>query len=384
MEFKTLNDLYAKYPWKTLAKFKPLANRYGFTDEQEIKRFLKDQAGHDVYRPQGNQFLPIFSKSTGAYQFDTLIQSRRGGAKPWLIFINVNTRKGYGYEMENKNAASVKIALHKFLHDCPDCKVLTSDQDPAYLSSDVIQFMRDHRIDYRTTETNNHNVLGIINRFMRTLRDLNGSRDFENTNMLDLIREYNDSPHRGINYKAPNEMTKEDVQRYVEKKEKVFNENLDDLAEGQRVRIILDKNKIGKKRSNLSKEAYEITGRKGNQFIVKAKDETVDTFPRYRLVKCDNRYQLADTIKTGVRENIDSHVVERITGYSTKNKKYKVKWEGIETPGEADVKSMRLGRPTEPSAMEKQYWARRQPRTIPKPIRQFLQAQLSQPPASKK
>lgn len=367
MEFRSLDELFEKYPWRTYLKFKPLANRYGFTDETAIKEFLKTKAGHDTYKPQGNRFLPIYSKSTGAYQFDTLIQSH---GKPWLIFINVNTRRAYGYKMENKGAGSVLLALQKFISDCPDVKVMTSDQDAAYLSDAVINFMRQHNIDYRTTETNNHNVLGIINRFMRTLRDLNGTRDFDDVNMNDLIREYNASPHRGINYKTPNEMTAKDEHSYAQKKEQQFKENMNDLQEGARVRIVLEKKRIGKNRTNLSKEAYEVTGRKGNQFIIQAKDGTIDTYPLYRLVKCDNRYKLAETIRTGVKQNIIAAVVEDIIGYNKKKNQYKVKWEGSLKPSYTDAKSMRIGRPTHLSTMERQYWARQ--KQLPQKIKRYL------------
>ena len=77
MSHPTLASLFAKYPWRTYAKFQPLAARYGFTDKKEIKAFLQQQAGHDKYKPQGSRQLPIYSKSSGAYQFDTLVQARR-------------------------------------------------------------------------------------------------------------------------------------------------------------------------------------------------------------------------------------------------------------------------------------------------------------------
>ena len=389
VQYPTLASLFAKYPWRTYAKFQPLAARYGFTNNKEIKEFLQQQAGHDKYKPQGSRQLPIYSKSSGAYQFDTLVQARRykDGVEYdyWLVFINVNTRKAYCYPMPDKSARSVLPALQKFKADCPDVRILTSDQDGAYLTKNVLDYLRQQNIDYRTTLNNNHNVLGIINRFIRTLRDLNGKKEFTNDELQDLVAEYNNSPHRGLKfdveengkfryeYKTPNEMTKEDEAVYAAVKEQQFNDRREFYREGDRVRIVLEKNRLGKNRTNLSKEAYEVTGRHGNQWVIRAEDNSVDTYPGYRLVKCDARYQLAKTIKTGTRKTATEAVVEKIVSYNPKNDKYRVKWEGLKTPSKPiPSKDLRTGRPLHVSNIERQYWAREPKNKLPEEIRSKL------------
>ena len=168
-KYNSLQELFNDFPWKTPGKFIPLAKRFGFTNQSEIKAFLKDKAPHDekVVEPV---FLPIFSKSKDSYQFDTMFLN---GTKPYLVFININTRKAWIYKMKNKGANAVKLALEEFFADVKNVKSLTSDQDSAYLSDVVITYLKSKNVGYRTTEDNNHNVLGIINRFIRTLRDLN-------------------------------------------------------------------------------------------------------------------------------------------------------------------------------------------------------------------
>lgn len=79
--------------------------------------------------------------------------------------------------------------------------------------------MKTKNIVYTTTEDNNHNVLGIINRFMRTIRDMVGENRFINEKEMDsLIDSYNNSPHRSLDYKIPNEMTEKDEKEYVKTK----------------------------------------------------------------------------------------------------------------------------------------------------------------------
>ena len=112
--------------------------------------------------------------------------------------------------MMNKGSTEVLRALEKFVRAARGVKFLTSDQDNAYLSDRVLSFLREHKIGYTTTEDNNHNVLEIINRFIRTLRDLNSGEEFTEPRMKELINEYNRSPHWSLKGKSPNEITDED------------------------------------------------------------------------------------------------------------------------------------------------------------------------------
>lgn len=100
---------------------------------------------------------------------DTYISSRASGQPNYLMFINVNTRKAYAYEMSGKGSKEVLRSLNEFLRAEPECKAIISDEDAAYLTNSVISFMREHEIIYTMTTDNDHNNLDIINRFMRTV-----------------------------------------------------------------------------------------------------------------------------------------------------------------------------------------------------------------------
>ena len=92
-----------------------MAKRYGFSEE-EAREFLKESAPRDARIPKP-RFTPIFSTTGKSYQFDTLIQRK---LRPFLVFINVNTRKAYAYQMANKGSAEVLRALEKFTRDVGD------------------------------------------------------------------------------------------------------------------------------------------------------------------------------------------------------------------------------------------------------------------------
>ena len=343
IRFKTIDQVYDKYPTNTLTKFAKIANKYGFTDD-EAKEFLNSKVIHDQRKPQP-KYMHIYSKVPHAYQMDTFFQSRR---VCYLMLININTRKAYAYEMAGKGAKEVLRSLNEFIKVEPECKAITSDQDTAYLSKSVLDFMREHDIIYTTTLDEDHNKLSIINRFMRTIRDMK-SRE-PNTDILSLVDSYNDMPHRSLDYKSPNEITEEDELAYIDKMKDQVNPYK--FKPGESVRIILDENPFVKKRTNLSKESYIVDSKDGNQFIIRSSDGSVDTMPGYRLVKSAKNVPLATTIKNGKRG-----IVKDIKSYNEKKDTYSVVYEYPK--GKKDTiksKNMREGHPTKLSTLERQYW----------------------------
>ena len=140
--------------------------------------------------------------------------------------------------------------------------------------------------------------------------------------------------------------------------------NIKAYKEGDHVRILLDKNPIGKRRSNASKESYIVDGRDRNQIIVRSRDGSIDTLPPYRLIKADKRYKLAETLR-----NKQRGVVDKILGYSEKNDKYNVLYdEG--TKDTIPSRNLRESEPNKLSSMEIDYWSK-QPK-LPHNIRRWL------------
>jgi hypothetical protein len=72
--------------------------------------------------------------------------------------------------MKNKSAAEVLKAFQAHLNKVRPITRLTSDEDAAYLSKEVQDFMLSNHINLFTTEENNHHILGIINRFIKNFR----------------------------------------------------------------------------------------------------------------------------------------------------------------------------------------------------------------------
>ena len=342
-----MKSLFKKYPFKSPKKFIPLAIEHGFT-KSDATKFL-NKLSHDIkFTRQIDTMLPIYSEHPGGFQFDTLIQTSKAKPRYFLVFININSRVIHTYPMEFKNSESVLNALKQFLNDVPDVHSLTSDQDKAYLSNSITNLLLEHQIDHQTTLKNDHNRLGIINRVIKTLRDINHERDFTLKSMKHAVNAYNNSIHSSIGMK-PNSFSETNESSYVNKMKTITDDRKAKyiLKPGQRVRIMTEQ-QFGKKRLNLTPESYIIDSFYHNKYIVKAKDNSVSEYPRYRLFPVTNS-KIAKSLNT------NRGIISKITNY--KNNHYDVVYQGGETD-RIPLSYLREGRPTRLSPAEMQYWSK--------------------------
>ena len=384
----SLEEIFLKTPYRSGTAFINNAKKEGYT-YSEAKRFLDTKVIHDQHAPKEKQFIPIVSKTPGGYQMDTFINQKQANGVNYLILINVNTRKAFAYMMRGKGAQQVKAALNQFIKDEPNCTSILSDQDAAYLSNEVLDWMKKHNIKYETTTDDNHNNLGIINRFMRTIRDLavnkglldetiwnhfdektkdfvaddwKPTRTIDPKEMKELVAAYNEHPHR-ITKMAPNDMNKEDEKEYI--KYKKDENNPYEFKQGDKVRIVTDKNPMKKTRRQVSNFAYTIDSKAGNLFNVIAEDKSVNAYPGYKLVKVKGPVVMAKSLKDDKRG-----IVKTINGYNEKTDQYDVTFENNDREWRPS-KDLREGNPTSLSRMERIYWLKHKDKIPPK-IRKYI------------
>ena len=344
-------------------------------DKNEAKQFLKQDVVHDQRKPVA-KFIPIVSKEPGGFQMDTFINEKKAGGLNFLMFININTRKARAYPMYGKGTEQVLKALDEFIMDEPTCRTIESDEDPSYLTVRVLDWMNDHEIRFITTTDDNHNNLGIINRFMRTIRDMAAKRgmmdmDFWNKlnkngtvsdknykqihhiseeGMQELIESYNGAFHRSIG-KAPNDFSLQDELDYIESKK--MSTNPYKFKPGDKVRIVMKKDPLGKNRFTVSPNAYTIESKEGNQFNVMAEDKSIGAYPGYRIVKAKGKVPYAKTLKSGKRG-----AVEEILNYKEKTNKYYVRYTGGVEEW-IPPSHLREGAPARVSRIEREYWVKK-------------------------
>jgi hypothetical protein len=281
--------------------------------------------------------------------------------RAYLAFININTRKAYVYEMGDKSTAQVIEALKKFLSAVKNVKILQSDQDSAYLSKEFLDIIRNKHIGYTTTTDNDHHLLGIVNRFIHTIRDVNRDEDIPN-----IVKVYNDTPHRALpkasiqpdkgstGYFTPNEINPKLEQAYIQWKEAITKETKQNrviIPVGARVRVRFPTKALEKKRSNFSSQSYIINRKIGNQYQIKAEDGSTDIVPWFSVlpVKAGAKSVSAPTIKNAKRKN-----VKEILEYNATDNSYRVIYEDNITEN-IPTKNLREGRPAIPTDLEKAF-----------------------------
>ena len=307
------------------------------------------------------------------YQMDTLEQSDNAKEDAqnydvmppyYLVLININSRKGFAYPMNTKSAPDVAAAITNFLKDVPITHLYT-DADRAYTGVEVQTLLNQYKVQHHTTTNDNKHALGIVNRFIKTIRDWNGAerRDIDLGDMLQLLDEYNDTVHSATKCK-PNDWTKAKNDAYVEQKhrEMIAKQGGDDIHIGDMVRIPRNYSMFAKRRIQYEPDLYKVEGIDGNRFQV-LKNGKLVTFSRFQLRKPFGGERQHQT-------GPDGDAIAKILEYDAETREYLVECEdGSQTTVTARSlrdKSNRL------SLLERKFWHSKPGTKIPNAIKKLL------------
>ena len=210
--------------------------------------------------------------------------------------------------------------LNKFINDNfgkPIVK-LTSDGESAFDSKKFKDYCMSKNINIRIIYDRAHSSLGLIDRFIRTLRDLHQPirkgepeqrsiymDNFTEQEMKTLINEYNNTFHKTIGC-SPKEMyDNPELERewiYKQEKFKRIQRNIEDfdIPIGSYVRYRMNKDDLagGKRRSQFSLEKYRVIKRIGNRYILQPwNTETggLISKSRFELILADDNYPYGKT-----------------------------------------------------------------------------------------
>lgn len=377
-----VNNIVDKLHFRSFNKiWEYLSNEYEDITRKQAKRVF-DQRLKDITKTEKKHkkyFNPVFSTHTNAYLMDLLENQRGFAPKYWYIFININTRYAYAYPIERKTEKEILDVLKSFVEN-NNVNSLTGDDESAFSSKNTVEYLTNKKISLRIIQEQQHGALSIIDRFIRTLRDMNiptektkkQSGDEKYTNftekrMRKLMNIYNNTYHNIIQMK-PSQM-KDDIDletKYIRhcltRRYKAITQPGYQLAENEYVRYVLEHKKTDKKRYKVSRECYIISGKEGNLYILSAKDGTTRLFPRWRLISLGitkpNNIKVADTFP-----GISKGVVSKILRYGKDRNHYVVLFE---VPGEEEVedeipKSYLRGKfPTKKSQLEIEFEKKKQ------------------------
>jgi hypothetical protein len=109
--------------------------------------------------------------------------------------------------MNNKSSSSVLSSLKSIFNQLKqNIKSLESDEDPSFKSKEFLSYLSKKDIDYYIVTESQHQTLGIIDRFIQTLRDYClKNQPLDHYKILTFVNKYNHSIHSSI-LTSPNEM----------------------------------------------------------------------------------------------------------------------------------------------------------------------------------
>ena len=310
-----MDQLIDESHFKSFNKLYPLIHRhFPNMSKSEIKEAIRKRI-HDRHlkmthkRPYMNR---IFDPLIGCYFHDLLQQTAdrpQGYPQYFHIFIESNSRYAFAYPVEHKTKETAIDTLNKFINDNQGKPIikLTSDGEGAFKSNEFMNYCGTKGIAVKIINDKAHSSLGIINRFIRTLRDMNQPQNnapgyqydtywanFSRDEMPRLINVYNHTFHKTIGC-SPYEMyMNEALERewiYKQQRFKTIQKNIEDFNIDIQsfVRIRLNDVDLGgrKRRGQFSREKYLVVDKVGNRYVLQGNGGNRITKSRFEIIPAE-------------------------------------------------------------------------------------------------
>lgn len=258
-----MDELYKKFNFPAASKFYKILKDEGYNISlNQVKEFLANQSVdqiHKVVNKNRNKFKYITANFPNEiFQIDLLDYtkySRTNKGYKWiLICVDVFTRKAYAVAMKDKTAKITEEAFKQIIkEDKP--KVIFHDMGSEFKGT-FHKFVDNNDIIDVQNEFKNHNALGIIDRFSKTLKNMISKlmTSTESTKWVDdlprLIKIYNDTPNEAIENLKPSKVDSNEQNRIkianLNFDKQLFNKSIDNVAKsrikaGDYVRIKIEK-----------------------------------------------------------------------------------------------------------------------------------------------
>ena len=312
LDVKELKKIFDESVGGTKAYFiSKVQQKYPNLNKKGIENFLNSQEVVQVNTKLKSINLKITAKPR-TFQIDIMYYKIGQTLKPFLLLIDIMSRKAFCYPISGyKNMTKIITAYKKFLSQVDRVEAIEGDSEFASKEFITLNKEKGIRVDTSVAADNHFtagNKLGIIDRFTRTLKQ-NIKKYRESIGKIgnlpniiqSIINMYNDSPHRGIKGKTPNQVWNDTNEQNIQNmKDTISNDKLFNkltLGIGDTVRVLENKNKFDKGSAQFSKELYEVHDRIGYSFKVKDSDGNVKR-RRYKPHELLQVVNMTDVINT--------------------------------------------------------------------------------------
>ena len=259
MSENDINDYIDKLHFRTYDHVATkVKERYPNVDVKHLKKIVNERLKDNFVKTRKitPYYIKIFSTRPNCWFHDLMDNGKDSDPRYWHIFIGTNNHYAVAYPLASKSAANVRRTLEEFINVYHPAK-LTSDEESAFIEKGNVKLLSDNNVLMHVITEQNHSALGIIDRFIRTLRDMNiptqkGQRQSHHEKyksitpkrMSKLFDIYSSTYHSRIKC-SPLEMfndaekEKEYIFDQLEKKDKQESINDLHLKEGSFVRYII-------------------------------------------------------------------------------------------------------------------------------------------------
>jgi hypothetical protein len=285
-EFDTLlNDLYynkKNFDGATVLHKKAKAFNNKITLKY-VTEWLKAQSTHQQTtrrRVGKNVYKKIVAPDHHSYQMDLTFLPRwkSQNKNNYVLFtaININSRYAYAYYGKDKATSTIIDMLNQFKKDAKIITNITSDSGSEFRSNKIVtKWFSDNDITMYFVVGDSH-VLGIVNRFHRTLKEklLKYFTANDTTTWIDvldtIINNYNNTDNRGIGM-TPKEASEGLLQSMIINRMETYNDSIGDIVivrKGDNIRIKKKRAIFDKGQTMYTDKVYEVDVVKPNSVIL--------------------------------------------------------------------------------------------------------------------
>ena len=258
---------------------------------KDIQEYIKNQEVTQMNTTVNKTYEYKITAPPRTFQIDIFWWKKSESLIPILLLVDILSRKAFAYVLpkskkEKRGDVSVKT-LEEFKREVGHIHGLEGDNE--FGSAAVKKFCSDNNIRLDTSVAKEEHIsggnkLGIIDRLVRTLRELieryydvvGNKMDSLKDVVATIIATYNNDNHRTLNNKTPNQVFKDNdnqIARHLN--DTVHNEQVYKtipFKPSDKVRILEDKGEFAKGKNKFSKEVYTVDKQEG--YKIKLKDTT--------------------------------------------------------------------------------------------------------------
>lgn len=335
MAYDKLHKIYTELPVRSIAK-----------------EFVEKKPDYQVAVKAPPKVIYQVARIPGTFQMDIIFFNN--DKLPFLLIIEVCSRKIWLYYLGHRTNDMVYKAFKYWYYygneESEDnerhVKGILSDQEKAFIYNKQLQdFFQQHDIKYIAKDRDEHNIMKLLDRAVRTIKDMMyrknlqlTAEEFQNITRTDfpkyaesVVNDYNKKPHAGIYNLTPNQVSDNlIIQNAMYKDSLDYNQELREkdkkFLKNKYVRILQRKENVVDKSKYYTDKVFKINSIRPYSYGVESDDPLIQNsrFKPYELKEVP-----ADAILTEGKKRFNSlknlrRYKEYVTDYNLPSKKPKL------------------------------------------------------------